>query len=294
MGTTCTLVLVENGSAHFAHVGDSRAYLYRAGELAQVTEDHNLVGRMLSEGRLSREEAAHHPQRNIITRALGLDPDVDVDLITLELKENDRLVICSDGLSSMVEEEALADVLSAESDPQAAAERLVDDANRAGGEDNITVVLIDLKGESGGDEIPPRVARSRTPTESPVAEERTGRGWGGRLAWSVLVVAILVGGAIAARWFVLSHAWFVGTNAAGVITVYKGIPDEVAGVSLKKIQQETVLKVSSLPQFLRSNVMDGIKVDSYGDAQTTIRNLRQRIREFKQPRPTPSPSKKKS
>jgi PPM family protein phosphatase len=295
MGTTCTLVLLENGSAHLAHVGDSRAYLYRAEGLSQVTEDHNLVGRMVSEGRLSREEAAHHPQRNIITRALGLDPDVDVDLMTLELKENDRLVLCSDGLSSMVEEEALVDVLSTESDPQAAAERLVDEANRAGGEDNITVVLIDLKGQSEGEEISPAAEpRTRTPTESPVAEERPGRGWGRKLAWIVLVAALLAGGAIAARWFVLGHAWFVGTNAAGAITIYKGIPDEVAGVSLKRVQQETGLKVTSLPRFLRVNVVDGIKVDSLGAAQETVRNLRQRIKEFKQPRPTPSPTKKKS
>jgi protein phosphatase len=294
MGTTCTLILLEDGSAHLAHVGDSRAYLYRAGQLTQVTEDHNLVGKMLSEGRLSREEAAHHPQRNIITRALGLDPDVEVDLMTLDVHENDRLIICSDGLSSMVEEEALAQVLSDENDPQAVAEQLVDDANQAGGEDNITVVVIDVRGDSGEQIAPPPVARTRTPTESPVAEEGGGRGWGRRLAWGVLVMALLVGGAIAARWFVLGHAWFVGTNAAGVITIYKGIPDEVAGVSLKKTQQETALKVSSLPQFLRSNVMDGIKVDSYGAAQTTIRNLRQRIKEFTKPTPTPSPSKKNS
>jgi protein phosphatase len=303
MGTTCTLVLLENGSAHFAHVGDSRAYLYRANELSQVTEDHNLVGKMLSEGRLSREEAAHHPQRNIITRALGLDPNVDVDLLTLEVVEGDRLVICSDGLSSMIEEELLADVLSREKDPQAAAEQLVEAANDAGGEDNITVVLIDIGDESASTgsrsvaaatsmpaDLPARAPRSSTPTQTSAAPRS--RGWGRGLAWALLLLAVLVVGAIAARWFVLGHAWFVGTNAAGVITIYKGIPDEVAGVTLKETEEATGLKVSSLPQFLRPNVTDGIKVDSLSAAQTTITNLRQRAREFK-PKPVPSPSKSK-
>jgi PPM family protein phosphatase len=292
MGTTCTLVLLQNGAAHLAHVGDSRAYLYRAGELSQVTEDHNLVGKMVSEGRLSREEAAHHPQRNIITRALGLDPTVDVDLLTLELTESDRLVICSDGLSSMIEERTLAEVLGDESDPQAAAERLVEAANQAGGEDNITVVLIDLLGGAQAQAAAPPAARSATPTETSGGGGK-GTGWGRRLAWGLLFIALIGGGLLTARWFVLTHAWFVGTNAAGVITIYKGIPEEFAGLTLKQPQNESGLKVSSLPRFLRPNVTEGIKVDSYGDARATITNLRQRVREFKQPAPKPSPSRSK-
>jgi PPM family protein phosphatase len=294
MGTTCTLVLLEDRSAHLAHVGDSRAYLYRSGELSQVTEDHNLVGKMLSEGKLSREEAAHHPQRNIITRALGLDPNVDVDLLTLELTQGDRLIICSDGLSSMVDERTLAGILSGERDPQAAAERLVEEANEAGGEDNITVVLIDVGDDSTSERVSSAPAvRTPTPTERSAKGSGRGVAWARRIAWGALLVAILVGGAIAARWFVLTHSWFVGSNTAGVITIYKGIPDDVAGVELKETQQETGLKLSALPQFLRSNVTDGIKVDSYGAAQTTVTNLRQRIKEFNQPKPSPSPTKSK-
>jgi protein phosphatase len=274
-------------------VGDSRAYLYRAGELSQVTEDHNLVGKMVSEGRLSREEAAHHPQRNIITRALGLDPSVDVDLVTLELAEADRLILCSDGLSSMIEERVLAEVLSQESDPQVAAERLVDAANQAGGEDNITVVLVDVLGDSRSSAAPQQSsARSATPTQTASETER-GPGWGRRLAWGLLVIVLLAGGLLAARWLVLTHAWFVGANAAGVITIYKGIPEEFAGVTLKEIQQESGLTVSSLPRFLRPNVAEGIKVDSYAAAQATIVNLRQRVKEFTQPAPKPSPSRHK-
>ena len=233
MGTTCTLALLQDDSAHLAHVGDSRAYLFRAGELSQVTEDHNLVGKMLSEGRLTREEAAHHPQRNIITRALGLDPSVDVDLLTLELVEGDRLLICSDGLSSMIEDETLTEILSSESDPQAAADRLVDAANEAGGEDNITVVLIDVVGRSTARPAPPpQQVRSATPTQAP--DQGSSGGWGRRLAWGLLLLVVLVGGVLTARWFVLNHSWFVGTNAAGVVTIYKGIPDEIAGVAAEE------------------------------------------------------------
>jgi PPM family protein phosphatase len=290
MGTTCTLALLDNDTAYLAHVGDSRAYLYRAGELSQVTEDHNLVGKMVSEGRLSREEASHHPQRNIITRALGLDPTVDVDLLTLELVGGDRLIICSDGLSSMIDDDAVMDVLSSEGDAQAAADHLVDSANQAGGEDNITVVLIDVvDGDSAPAATRPPVMRSSTPTQDS-DDTGSGRGWGRRLAWGIAVIILVAGGLLAARWFVLNHAWFVGTNAAGVITIYKGIPDEFAGVTLKQTQRQTGLKVTSLPRFLRPNVNEGIKVDSYGAALTTITNLKQRAQEFTEPAPTPSPS----
>jgi hypothetical protein len=101
---------------------------------------------------------------------------------------------------------------------------------------------------------------------------------------------VIASGLLAARWFVLNHAWFVGTNAAGVITIYKGIPDEFAGVTLKQTQRQTGLKIASLPRFLRPNVTEGIKVDSYDAALTTITNLRQRVREFTEPAPKPSPS----
>jgi serine/threonine protein phosphatase PrpC len=290
-GTTCTLVLLEDGVAYLAHVGDSRAYLYRSGELTQITEDHSLVNKMVREGRLTREEAEHHPQRNIISRALGLDPTVDVDLLTLELVESDRLLLCSDGLSSMIEEQTLSDVLTHERDPQSAAERLVDAANDAGGEDNITVVIIDVRDGSAAEADAHPAARTNTPVAPPHGGGASG--WRKNLALAALVVALLIGGAIAARWFVLAHAWFVGSDETGIITIYKGIPEDIPGVTLKEPQQRTTLNVSALPQFLRSNVSDGIKVDSYGAAKTTIANLKQRVREFSQPSPKPSPTRRK-
>ncbi|MGH2789902.1 MAG: Stp1/IreP family PP2C-type Ser/Thr phosphatase, partial [Actinomycetota bacterium] len=139
MGTTCTLLLLDGAKAHFAHVGDSRAYLLRGDVLTQITEDHSLVGRMVKEGRLTVEEAENHPQRSIITRALGVDSEVEVDLLTVDLDAGDRILMCSDGLSSMIDSEAMTAALTQTDDPQAAADRLVSLANDAGGEDNITV-----------------------------------------------------------------------------------------------------------------------------------------------------------
>ncbi|HYO60797.1 MAG TPA: Stp1/IreP family PP2C-type Ser/Thr phosphatase, partial [Actinomycetota bacterium] len=142
MGTTCTLLMIEGDVAHIAHVGDSRAYLLRDGMFRQLTEDHTLVERMVREGRLSAEEAANHPQRSIITRALGVDANVQVDVLEEELSEGDRILLTSDGLTSMVEPEEIGRVLEAEEDPQAAADRLVEMANDAGGEDNVTVLVL--------------------------------------------------------------------------------------------------------------------------------------------------------
>ena len=188
----------------------------------------------------------------------------------------------------MIDDQMLLGVLSNENDVQVAADRLVDSANQAGGEDNITVVLINVVDGADGAPSRPPVTRSSTPTQDSDAER--GHGWGRKLAWGLAVIVLIASGLLAARWFVLSHAWFVGTNAAGVITIYKGIPDEFAGVTLKQTKQQTGLKVSSLPRFLRPNVNEGIKVDSYDAALTTITNLKQRAKEFTEPAPTPSPS----
>jgi protein phosphatase len=144
MGTTCTLILVDDSQVHIGHVGDSRAYLFRAGELSQVTEDHTLVARMVKEGRLQPEEAERHPQRSIITRTLGVDSDVQVDTVSLPVESGDRILICSDGLTSMIDVGDITEVLSSVEDPQEAVERLVDLANAAGGEDNVTSVVIDF------------------------------------------------------------------------------------------------------------------------------------------------------
>ncbi len=147
MGTTATVALVDEHAetATLAHVGDSRAYRYREGSLEQLTTDHSLVGELVRSGRLTEDEAAVHPHRSVITRALGTEADVDVDTSTIDLRPGDLVLICSDGLSAMVRDEEIVRMLEATSgDPHDAAEALVAAANEAGGEDNVTVVLFEL------------------------------------------------------------------------------------------------------------------------------------------------------
>ena len=145
MGTTLTAVLTDGDRAHVAHVGDSRAYLYRGGVLQRLTEDHTLVQRMVREGKISADQAEHHPQRSVLTRALGVDEDLPVDELTLDMHPGDRILICSDGLTGMLDEERIGEILESEPDPQGACDRLVEEANGAGGEDNITVIVADWR-----------------------------------------------------------------------------------------------------------------------------------------------------
>ncbi len=148
MGTTMTVALVEDDGVAFGHVGDSRAYLAREGALEQLTQDHSLVAELVRGGKLSPEEAVHHPQRSVITRALGTDPDVDVDTFAVEPRAGDVFLICSDGLTTMVSDEAILDVVEEHRGRlEAAAKELVKLANKAGGEDNITVVAFELTDE---------------------------------------------------------------------------------------------------------------------------------------------------
>ncbi len=152
MGTTVTVALVGGDEVTIGHVGDSRAYLIRGGELTQLTEDHSLVGELIRSGKLSREEAESHPQRSVITRALGTDPDVDVDVFSVQAEPGDLFLLCSDGLTTMVGDRAILDVVEHHLDDlDAAARALVGTANHGGGEDNITVVFFEIAAE--GDTI---------------------------------------------------------------------------------------------------------------------------------------------
>jgi PPM family protein phosphatase len=145
MGTTITVALVEDDQVAFGHVGDSRAYLIRDEQMEQLTEDHSLVNELLKTGKLSREEAETHPQRSVITRALGTDPDVDVDTFSVAAETGDLFLLCSDGLTDMVSEESILDVVARNRDDiEGALRALVKAANRGGGQDNITVVAFEI------------------------------------------------------------------------------------------------------------------------------------------------------
>jgi protein phosphatase len=151
MGTTMTVALVEDDKVAFGHVGDSRAYLIRDGQLDQLTDDHSLVAELVRGGKLTPEEAESHPQRSVITRALGTEPDIDVDTFTVEAEPGDVFMLCSDGLTTMVDDETILDeVEQNRTDLREAAKALVNAANRGGGEDNITVIFFEV--DAGHDE----------------------------------------------------------------------------------------------------------------------------------------------
>jgi serine/threonine protein phosphatase PrpC len=192
MGTTLTAVLVREGSLILAHVGDSRAYLFHDGSLIQLTEDHSWVGEMVRRGELTLDEAAIHPHRSVITRALGTDGDLEPDIDEIDIGEGDRVLLCSDGLSGFVSESDIAELLGRGELPEATAELLVKAALAAGGEDNVTVVIVDIVagddrgGSDFGDQVGDRMligpsdrgelqASSRGKKASAAVLERLGR-----------------------------------------------------------------------------------------------------------------------
>jgi serine/threonine protein phosphatase PrpC len=222
MGTTLTLAVVDDGLVSIGHVGDSRAYLVREGQLEQLTEDHSLVGELMRSGELSAEEAESHPQRSVITRALGTDPDVDVDTLEIALREGDLFLLCSDGLTSMVDDEEILEVVERHRlDLDRLVQALIRAANRGGGEDNITVVAFAVEDEeqkavddtlvaagaavSEPDEEDTLTEADRVPTvDSAVVEaeedEQAGPSLLGRLLRFLLVAAVVAAVIAIALW----------------------------------------------------------------------------------------------
>jgi PPM family protein phosphatase len=206
MGTTMTVALLEDSRVRIGHVGDSRAYLLRDGELSQLTDDHSLVGELVRSGKLAPEEAETHPQRSVITRVLGTDPDVDVDTITIETRSGDLFLLCSDGLYSMVGNDRILELVERNRrDLDAAAKALVAAANKGGGDDNITVVAFEIAPpgeETLEDARPPEPApeeedtlteADRVPTVSVEPEEEPARAAGPKPPRKVLaLLAILI------------------------------------------------------------------------------------------------------
>ncbi len=219
MGTTLTAgTLVAGDTLLVGHVGDSRAYLLHDGELRQVTDDHSLVEELVREGRLTADEAAVHPQRSIITRALGVDASVEVDVYPVELVPGDRLLLCSDGLTGMVQPDDIAATLRRESDPARAAAQLVDAANAAGGEDNITVVVVAVTDEAPLRELPDPIEPIEAtevevePTPEPGERRRRGlHGVGRVLLWALPIVLVL-GIAVAAVGWYARKDYYVGAS----------------------------------------------------------------------------------
>jgi protein phosphatase len=258
MGTTLTAAVVEDDRLLLAQIGDSRAYLLKEGRLRQVTRDHSLVAELLSSGQISQEEARVHPNRSVITRALGSDPNVQPDLYEIQLYEGDRLMLCSDGLSSMLGTEALQRVLVEEPDPQRAADALVEAANAAGGHDNVTVIVVDIN------------------KVNPQADTRQRR----RFVWGVavflLVLTLLVAGTAGAVYAYARNAAFL-IDEGGYVTLYRGLPGEVLGFELKWRVEQTTVPVSSLNPTTVDGLEQGIQTESLDEALLLIESYEKQL-----------------
>jgi len=274
MGTTITAAtLAAGGTLLIGHVGDSRAYLLRDGELRQVTTDHSLVEELVRDGRLTPDEAAVHPQRSIITRALGIDSSVEVDVYPVELQAGDVLMFCSDGLTGMLQPDLIAAELRREDDPARAATRLVDAANASGGEDNITVVVVAVTDEApartpivpvASPEPPPL---DEVPTEEARPPKHRGRKVGKVLLW-VLPIVLVLGIAVAAVGWYARRSYYVGVHQ-GNVTIFKGVPGGLAGWD-PTIEQVTDITVDDLRPADQSLVSDEKHFSSLADAKAFV------------------------
>jgi protein phosphatase len=285
MGTTMTVALVEDSAVWIGHVGDSRAYRVRDGSLEQLTEDHSLVAELVRSGKLSPEEAEIHPQRSVITRALGTDPDVDVDVFSVSPKPGDLFMICSDGLTAMVTDDTILEIIEDHRDDlDRSARRLVDAANRGGGEDNITVVLFEIaQAEVGQPEAPAKGADDVTLTEfdqvptlehaAPSPARRGRRSRRVAVIAALIVVALLAGLAV----FGLSRSHFVGAERSGHVAVYQGVPwDLFGGIRLYRLRYESPLLAAQLAQDERKKLLDH-HLESYGSALRKVRAYEQDV-----------------
>jgi len=285
MGTTLTAALVEGDRVRLAHVGDSRAYLLRDGKVRLLTEDHTLVHRMVTEGEISQEEAETHPQRSVLTRAVGVDTVVDVDEDTVHILPGDRLLLCTDGLTSMVSEEVIEEVLGDVPDPQEAAQRLVRMANEAGGVDNTTVVVLDFS----DDDAAARPNGEATSSGAATAPASAGRSARSRrrlptrkvLMWAGSIVALAVVALVGLRLY-LDTQWYVGVSD-GHVAIFRGIPTEVAGFELHHVVVETTIsaqKAESLVVY--RDLGDGRTAEDREGASAIVEQIRQDVEQMGQ------------
>ncbi len=301
MGTTTTAAIVDLEAEEVAigHVGDSRAYRLRGAKFEQLTRDHSLVEEMRRKGQLTDAQAEDHPQRSIITRALGPEPEVQVDVQTVPAQDGDVFLICSDGLTTMLDDESIFRLLTRATSLQAAVRALIDEANRAGGRDNITVVafrledtaapaaanpgvrpeegatLIGSAAEEEGltaTEVRRRAAAeaARKRREDLGSQPRGGR-WRGfaKVAAVLLVIAAVAFGA----WYGNRQIWFLGTDDAGRVALYRGAPYELPfGIDLYSERYSIPVQTEGLPA-RRQDAVTGHKLRSRDDAVSLIEDI---------------------
>lgn len=251
MGTTMTACVIEGTHLAIAHVGDSRAYLLHHGKLQQLTRDHSLVADMVEAGRLTEEEARVHPNRSIITRAIGSDPNMQPDLYEITASPGDRLLLCSDGLYSMVENSRIQSQLARIRDPQRCASALVNDAISAGGLDNVTVVVVDIVGDAVA-------TRKRIARRS-------------RLWWTfiiLLLTAVIAGGCVGAYYYFSNSAYIGEQN--GKVAVYTGTPGAIFGIETSQLSYVTDVSLSDLQPGVQEHIKQNIQVDNLNEAANLV------------------------
>jgi protein phosphatase len=297
MGTTLTAALVEGDRVRLAHVGDSRAYLMRDGRLHLLTEDHTLVHRMVQEGEITEAQAETHPHRSILTRALGVDPAVEVDERFVEVRGGDRVLLCTDGLTGMLHDGQIESVLETEPNPDVAVERLVREANRAGGVDNITAVLLDFAeapspgatAETATVAVVPEAEPKSSPSTTtrvhvtafgdPVPQRPGGRHalrtalYRGAFALAAFVVVV-----VGLRVY-LDSQWFVGVSN-GRVAVFRGIPATVGGLDLNSVVVETTIPAAEAESLVfYRDLPDGITAEDRAAAEDIVERIRQDVDE---------------
>ena len=239
MGCTATAVLIEKNKMAVAHVGDSRAYVLRHGTLVRVTHDHSYVEELVDSGQITADEARTHPSRSIITRALGSDPDMYADHFSLEVQNGDRIVLCSDGLSSMVPDSEIEALAVSSATPQQAADNLVAAALTAGGADNVTVVVVDILNDGLAEEARKQLFR--------------------RAAGVTGIVLAVVAVVVAVALMFIRSEWYLGVNN-GTVGLYRGIQGEFLGFQLSELVGTSAVELSSLPASVQDQLEDGIRV----------------------------------
>jgi serine/threonine protein phosphatase PrpC len=302
MGTTLTAAMVQDDAVSFAHVGDSRAYVLRDEELKRLTKDHSLVEELRRQGRLTDEQAEEHPQRSLITRALGPEQEVNVDTMTFPARSGDVFLLCSDGLTTMVSEEEIKRILTEARSLRAAVSELVDAANRGGGRDNITAVAFRVsEAEAEDEEGATLIARTAeqaglTPERMRQAADRL-RGRGPmpppprrrralRIAVALAIVAAVVGGAI----LLVRQIYFIGTDEDGRVALFRGLPYELPfDINLYSEQYSIGVQASELSPS-RQDTVTGHQLRSHDDASDLIESFEQQ-EGARPPEPAPAPAK---
>ncbi|HYJ22511.1 MAG TPA: Stp1/IreP family PP2C-type Ser/Thr phosphatase [Solirubrobacterales bacterium] len=295
MGTTITAAIVDLEAEEVAigHVGDSRAYRLRGNKFERLTRDHSLVEEMRRKGQLTDAQAEDHPQRSIITRALGPEPEVEVDLQTVPAQAGDIFLVCSDGLTTMLGDEQIGRLLARATSMQSAVRALVDEANRAGGRDNITVIafrlgdptapegapegatLVGSSAEEAGltaTEVRRRAAADAARKRREQLDSKPSRR-GLRTAAKVLVALLLVGALAFGAWYGNRQIWFLGTDDAGRVALYRGVPYELPfGIALYDERYAIGLQTESLPP-RRREAVTGHDLRTREDAVSLIEDI---------------------